>query len=122
MKSPIQIESPLFRDRPTQIHILSRTYRITWKDGEFTASDGDTVQGECSNKEQELIVNWETHPASAIEVLLHEVGHAIYYMLEGDDIKREEEDFVNVMTIVQVTIMRQNPKLWRWIVDMLEVA
>jgi len=122
MKSPIPTESSLFARRPTKIQILSRTYRIVWHDGPFIATDGEVVQGECLNKEQEFHIDWETLPSSVAEVLLHEAGHGLYHMFQGEALTRDEEDFVNTAAIVQVTLMRQNPDLWRWLLDMIEAG
>lgn len=122
MKSPIPTDSPLFLNRPDGFTLLSRTYRLIWHDGPFIATDGEVVEGECLNKEQELHINWETLPSSVAEVLLHEAGHALYHMFQGDALDRDEEDFVNTTAIAQVTLIRQNPKLWRWLLDMIEAG
>jgi len=43
-------------------------------------------------------------------------------MFQGEALTRDEEDFVNTAAIVQVTLMRQNPDLWRWLLDMIEAG
>lgn len=121
-ESPLPTDSPLRLSRPDKIELLSRTYRIVWHSEPFPATDDELVQGECLNRAQELHINWEAQPSTVVEVLLHEVSHALYHMWGGEGVERDEEDFVNTITITQVTIMRQNPKLWRWMLDMLEAS
>lgn len=57
-------------------------------------------------------------PANAIDTLLHEVGHAIWwaYMLQDDD---KQERIVGLTATAWTQIYRDNPELLAWIAETL---
>lgn len=53
-------------------------------------------------------------PQKAVDTMLHEIGHAIYWAYDMDD-EDKEERIVATMATGWTTIYRNNPELLSWI-------
>jgi len=100
---------------PTKIRILAFDFKIeNWHPhsarGKF---------GEFSSLEALIKVNFSTDKINALDTLLHEINHAIYwcYGIEDDD---KEERVVSAFTGAWIQVYRDNPWLLEFIKDSLE--
>jgi len=104
------------RHYPSHVELLSRTITVEWHEGKCICEpNNELVQGWFDPSRQIIYVDRVMQDSAIAEVLWHEVGHALYWMLENEEIKRTEEDIVNLMAIAHMTIARNNPGLLTWL-------
>ncbi len=76
------------------------------------------LHGHFSGVEQSIGLQLDLpSPAKAVEVFIHEVNHAIYYVFNADDADTEER-LVKVFAIGWLCVYRDNP----WLLDWLKEA
>lgn len=81
------------------------------------AANGARSWGECSSCEFVIRIQDNIpRPEKALDTLLHEIGHALFwtYKLQDDD---KEERVVSTMATAWTQIYRDNPWLIDWIGD-----
>ena len=106
------------REFPSEITILSRCWKVVWVAGPVVSSDHDVVCGLCDPRLQTLTIDLSQADDALAEVLLHEIGHAAYYMFEHGSMDRSEEDIVNLNAMLLITLGKQNPGFWAWVEHM----
>jgi hypothetical protein len=105
-------------NRPTSLRIGAFDIAIET----MTPVQVQVANGHGSFSSAELMIRVEetaASPASAVDTLLHEIGHAIWfaYLLEDTD---KEERTVATMATAWTQIYRDNPELVAWIAATLE--
>lgn len=101
---------------PSHIDLLSRTITVEWHEGKCICDpNNQLVQGWFDFQNQIIHMDRTMKDSAIAEVLWHEIGHAIYWMLQNEEIQRTEEDVVNLMAITHITIARNNPGLFTWL-------
>ena len=84
---------------------------------EETGSRG--LYGWFSEAESTICIKPGLSASMCVEVVLHEVMHAVHtFFLPGN--AQEEEEYVKHYAFGLSTILRQNPRLARWILETLQ--
>jgi len=100
---------------PTKIRILALDFKIE----DWHPHEACTKFGEFKPLASLIKVDFSTEKISALDTLLHEINHAIYWTYGMDD-EDKEERVVSIMSSAWVQVYRDNPWLLEFIKDSLK--
>lgn len=89
--------------------ILGQLYRI-----EVTQDVSDEELGRCETTHQKLMINERQGACSIRDTVLHEISHALFYLMNLKD-DCSEEDFVSRFSTGLRSVMIENKALSKWI-------
>tara|TARA_R100001443_G_scaffold40958_4_gene54402 strand:+ start:3089 stop:3415 length:327 start_codon:yes stop_codon:yes gene_type:complete len=89
--------------------ILGQLYRI-----ELSQDISDEELGRCETTHQKLMINERQGACSMRDTVLHEIGHALFYLMNLKD-DSCEEDFVSRFSTGLRAVMIENKALSEWI-------
>ena len=89
--------------------ILGQLYRI-----ELSQDISDDELGRCEATHQKLYINERQGACSMRDTVLHEIGHALFYLMNLKD-DCTEEDFVSRFSTGLRSVMLENKALSEWI-------
>ena len=89
--------------------ILGQLYRI-----ELSQDISDEELGRCESTHQKLFINERQGACSMRDTVLHEIGHALFYLMNLKD-DCTEEDFVSRFSTGLRSVMLENKALSEWI-------
>jgi hypothetical protein len=89
--------------------ILGQLYRI-----ELSKDISDDELGRCETTHQKIFINERQGACSMRDTVLHEVGHALFYLMNLKD-DCTEEDFVSRFSTGLRSVMLENKVLSEWI-------
>ena len=99
---------------PDTIDVSYHTLQVVLLDPDIALEVGDQ-QGSYASREQKIYLDRsiiEEGGDRALSLLLHEVGHAIYYIFNLKD--REHEPTADSFANGYTEVMKRNPKLMKW--------
>lgn len=103
-------------DYPKNVKIFNLDYEIIWVDKAIeTATD---AHGSCDTCTQTIVICREQKPGALTDTLMHEIMHAIFYSMNMSG-NESEEKVVSLLSTGMCTVLRDNPKLKKWIVKNL---
>ena len=100
---------------PDAIDVSYHTLKVVLLEPDIALEVGDQ-QGSYAAREQKIYLDRsiiEEGGDRALSLLLHEVGHALYYIFNLKD--REEEPTVDSFANGYTEVFKRNPKLLNWI-------
>lgn len=100
---------------PDTIDVSYHTLKLVLLEPDVALEVGDQ-QGSYASREQKIYLDKsiiEEGGDKACSLLLHEIGHAIYYIFNLKD--REEEPTVDSFANGYTEVLKRNPQLKRWI-------
>ena len=103
---------------PRVLKILHYEYRVramTKAEAEDEGEDKPAPWGFINHYRNEIALDPDLSPATALEVILHEVLHGIWAAMLRYRPKVTEEDATTAMGIGLACVLSQNPLLRRWI-------
>ena len=96
--------------RPKQVRILGREYTITW--------DEDLgVFGMCDTESGEITVRPGVHPVEEADTVIHEILHAIAFLMNIGLSDKVEENVVRKMATGLTQVFMDNPHLLTYIAN-----
>lgn len=113
-------------NRPSKVIIGPHTYDILWGEGswkKYAKGSDDNDIGQTLVRENKLLIKgWDLALSQAQDTLLHEILHAIFRTWgwsgldfgKGHDL---EEAVVSVTTPHLLQVLRDNPKVYEWLVS-----
>jgi len=102
--------------RPKRIKILNLTWQIQFVDkSTYNASD---ALGWCDYDQQIISLYDGQSNESISDTFLHEILHAIFYVM-GIDPNNDEEKVVSKVSTGLCTVFSNNPKAFKWWCSML---
>lgn len=110
---------------PEAINALPCTIRIAGFDFSLVKwnnleANGANRYGECSPIEQTIRVRMDfATPQKAVDTVLHEIFHALYWSYTIKPKEDDEERCVEMLGTAWMTLFRDNPWLTGWISDAL---
>lgn len=74
--------------------------------------------GRCEHSRQRILIR-KDHPSKpmAVETVFHEISHMICALYRGHHKKVSEEKFITITSAGWAQVIRDNPKLIKWIGD-----
>lgn len=96
--------------------ILVGNQKITIAD--MPESQTDQFNGLYSGNRYLIEVNMALQSHFLVEVLLHEINHAIYYVYNVSD-SDDEERIVSIMSAGLTQVMRDNPQIFEYMHKLL---
>lgn len=105
---------------PSTIDISYHTIKLELLKPEISLEVGDQ-QGSYVARDQIIYLDSsiiEQGGARGVSLVLHEIGHAIYYVFNLKD--RDEEPVVDSFANAYTEVLRRNKKLTKWIVANLD--
>ena len=103
---------------PKRVQLGHNTIQLKTIESGVALDIGDQ-QGSYSYRANIIYLDEERLEGSqGVELLLHEIGHAIFYQYNLEKTK-EEESIVNAMSQGYTEILKRNPLLLKWIIQEL---
>lgn len=90
---------------PKKVRILGRDYKILIKD------DMEGLAGECRCTACQIDIQDEQHPVEEADTVLHEILHAIHYLMDIGLSHKLEEHVVRKVATGLTQVFLDNPKL-----------
>ncbi|MCA9921993.1 MAG: hypothetical protein KC421_06470 [Anaerolineales bacterium] len=98
---------------PETINVSNIPYQVVLKqDLRSSKGDDQLLLGEVIYKEQRISLDADMAPDVGIITLLHELIHA---MLSNAGIQEHDEQWIEIVSVGFVSLIRQNPALLRFI-------
>lgn len=96
--------------RPKQVRILGREYDIMFK-------DDIGAMGLCYTTQGKIEVQEGQHPVEEADTVLHEILHAIHFLMDIGLSSKTEESVVRKTATALTQVLLDNPKLVTYIVN-----
>lgn len=103
---------------PTTIKVLHKEYDLV----ERTDPTDQLNEGTYGNHYPVLVkIEWIKHKKSTenVDTILHELLHAIIYVLDFKNLFKDEENAVRKLALGLTTVMKDNKKLFEELLKML---
>lgn len=110
----------VFKGLPRRVHVGHATFRIVVCAPADSVHLADENDGCTVLQEYKIFLNNEMHLQAAVEVVQHEVTHAINWVYGVDDDSTEEQ-FTTQHSKGQLEVWMRNPRLLNWIVKQLRL-
>lgn len=109
-----------FKGLPRRVHIGPFTFRVVVESKHQGHEFLDENDGCCDTNGQRIFVRGDLTLALAINVVQHEISHAINWVYGVTDDSTEEQ-FTNQHSNGQIEVWLRNPRLWNWFAKQLRV-
>lgn len=101
---------------PSTIRVCG--YDIVVKNMSREIADAEGCFGIYTHGKQEIKIDFSVSNERVIDTLIHEINHAIWNIFGLDD-EEDEEKSVNTLSLGLMQVFRDNPKLYKYIGEML---
>lgn len=102
---------------PENIQVLQHKFELQFADETFFNSAN--AYGYCDKSGLVIRVYKKMKPSLLVEVVLHEILHAIHFSI-GADKEMEEEQFAQHFAGPLTMVIRDNPELIEWLRHLLK--
>jgi hypothetical protein len=100
---------------PSFVRVGAFDYAVSEEYEDFFSDNGVLCDGKFEPYEQRISINGRLKPLRKVEVLLHEIAHAIWFTSTLDVFKMNEEAFACIVGMRMSEIFKFNPSLRQWI-------
>lgn len=97
--------------RPVLVKVIAHDYVISWKDDGWRYKEEH--RGQCDGNTQEIIIVEQLPPSQIAETFLHEIMHALSFVLRPADELSIEQCAVFFGPLL-VAFWRDNPRTFAW--------
>ncbi|AUO78191.1 hypothetical protein RSEGYP2_32 [Ralstonia phage RsoP1EGY] len=97
--------------RPHSLRIMGRKFRVSYKDD----LDGDL--GYCEPTKCKIEIENGQHPVEEADTVLHEVLHAVFYLMDIGLSAEEEEHVVRKVVTGLTQVFQDNPRLLTYLAN-----
>lgn len=100
--------------RPKTIRILGRDYKVYYRD-----DMGEGFYGLCDPEDCEIDIREGLHPVEEADTVLHEVLHAVHFLMDIGLNPRMEENVVRKTATGLIQVFADNPRLLAYLTEAL---
>jgi hypothetical protein len=100
--------------RPDVIRVMGRNFSVTYQ---FPSPMGDGALGLCNNAAMTIDIQEGQHPIEEADTLLHEVMHAVWFVMSASMGGADEEVIVRRMSTGLTGIFMDNPHFLRYLIE-----
>lgn len=100
-----------YKLRPGVVRIMGRNYAIVWEDDPILTTDN---LGVCRNQQCIIAIREGQHPVEEADTLLHEIFHAIWYVMSISDGGAAEEQVVRRLASGMLQVILDNPHVLKY--------
>ena len=100
--------------------MLGHTYKLLPMPPELMDVQEEANWGLTFNSRLVIFIDTVNYPPSHVAcTLLHEIKHAIWFLMHVQE-KDDEERVISALSNGESAVMRANPKLYRWLITQLQ--
>jgi hypothetical protein len=100
---------------PSFVRVGALDYAVSEEYEDLLSDDGQLCDGIITQCDQRIRINGRLLPFRKVEVLLHEISHAIWFTSSLDVFKMNEEAFACVVGMRMSEVFKDNASLRQWI-------
>lgn len=101
--------------RPASVRIFGRLCAVRFLD-EVSSSKGESLLGQFDSNDWTIFVKNGQHPFEEADTVIHEILHAIYYVLRMDpEVDSDEESVVAKFASGITGVLAENPDLFPYL-------
>ena len=102
-------------NRPTSIKIFGQRYKVRY---DYVSDDNN---GLCDPDNNTIHISPSMQDDKLLRVLMHEITHAVIAETPIHDKKRfNEEEVCDIVGFHFMDTLKQNPKLWEWLIKEMD--
>lgn len=105
--------------RPEAIRVMGRNFVVTFLPPHPM---GDVALGLCNNAELTIDIQEGQHPIEEADTLIHEVLHAIWFVMSASMGGADEEVIVRRMSTGLIGVFMDNPNFLRYLIEIQKEA